>query len=196
MTITSDTAGLLTREYEGSLVPEPGTYDIDVAHTTVEFVARHLMITKVRGRFADFTGSITVGAVPEESSVEVTMQAGSVDTGQDQLDEHLRSPDFFDVERYPTLRFRSTKVEPARDGTWNVTGDLTVRDVTKPVVLAVEFEGGSTTPWGTSAIGFSASTEIEREAWGLTWNQVLETGGVAVGKKVRIELAVEANPKQ
>ena len=193
MTVTQPTP-VLTREYEGSLVPSPGVYQIDTAHTTVEFVARHLMITKVRGRFGEFAGTITVGDVPEESSVEVTIQAGSVDTAQAQRDEHLRSADFFDVERYPTLRFVSTEVEAERDDRWKVTGDLTVRDVTKPVVLEVEFHGGSTTPWGTQAIGFSAEAEVDREEWGLTWNQALETGGVLVGKKAKIEIAVEANP--
>jgi polyisoprenoid-binding protein YceI len=196
MTVTTTNAApTLTREYQGNLVPAPGTYEIDVAHTTVEFVARHLMISKVRGRFGQFSGTITVGDVPEESSVEVTIDAASLDTAQEQRDEHLRSADFFDVAQYPTLSFRSTSVAPEGDDRWKVTGDLTVRDVTRPVVLDVEFHGGSNTPWGTAAIGFSASTEVDRDAWGLTWNQALETGGVLVGKKVRIEISVEANPK-
>jgi len=192
--VTNDNA--LTRDYEGSEIPVPGTYDLDVAHTTVEFVARHLMISKVRGRFADFSGTITVGETPADSSVEVTIQAASIETSQSQRDEHLRSADFFDVEQFPTLTFRSTKVERSGKGRWAVTGDLTVRDVTKPVVLDVEFEGANATPWGTQAIGFSASAEVDREEWGLTWNQALETGGVLVGKKASIELAVEATPRQ
>jgi polyisoprenoid-binding protein YceI len=184
-----------TRPYQGTVVPAAGVYDVDQAHTTVEFVARHLMITKVRGRFATFSGSVNVAEVPEESSVEVTIDAASIQTSQEQRDEHLRSADFFDAEKYPTLTFKSTAVELDGDN-WKVTGALTVRDVTRPVVLDVEFDGANTTPWGTQAVAFSASTEIDREEWGLTYNQTLETGGVVVGKRVRIELNVEAVLRQ
>jgi len=184
-----------TREYRGAVVPAPGVYDLDQAHSSVEFIARHLMISKVRGRFGTFEGAVHVAEVPEESSVEVTIDASSVDTSQDQRDEHLRSADFLDVEHYPTLTFKSTSV--ALDGDdWNVAGDLTVRGTTRPVVLAVEFDGANTTPWGTQAVGFSASTEIDREEFGLTYNQALEAGGVVVGKKVRIEINVEAVLRQ
>jgi polyisoprenoid-binding protein YceI len=193
--MTTGTINTGTREYKGAVVPAPGVYDVDQAHTTVEFVARHLMITKVRGRFATFSGSHNVAEVPEDSSVEVSIDAASIQTSQEQRDEHLRGADFFEVEKYPTLTFKSTAVEFDGDG-WNVTGDLTVRDVTRPVVLQVEFDGANTTPWGTQAIAFSASTEIDREDWGLTYNQALETGGVVVGKKVRIELNVEAILRQ
>jgi len=193
--MTTTITNQATREHKGTIVPVPGVYDIDQAHTTVEFVARHLMITKVRGRFATFSGSLNVAEVPEDSSVEVTIDAASIQTSQDQRDEHLRSADFFEVDKYPALTFKSTSVELDGDS-WKVTGDLTVRDVTKPVVLDVEFDGANTTPWGTQAIAFSASTEIDREAWGLTYNQALETGGVVVGKKVRIELNVEAILRQ
>ncbi len=192
---TAVTANPATRQYKGAVVPAPGVYDLDQAHTTVEFVARHLMITKVRGRFATFTGAVNVAEVPEDSSVEVTIDASSIQTSQEQRDEHLRSADFFDVEKFPTLSFKSTAVELDGDS-WKVTGDFTVRDVTRPVVLDVEFDGANTTPWGTQAIAFSASTEIDREDWGLTYNQALETGGVVVGKKVRIELNVEAILRQ
>jgi polyisoprenoid-binding protein YceI len=191
MTTAIATTGALTREYKGSAVPAPGVYDIDAKHTSVEFVARHLMISKVRGRFDDVEGTITVAEVPEESSVEVRIGAASVRTGEDQRDTHLRSGDFFDTDTHPHWTFASTAVE--QDGEqWKVTGDLTIAGVTKPVVLDVDFEGANTTPWGTAALGFSASTEIDREQWGLSYNQVLETGGVMVGKKVRIELNVEA----
>jgi polyisoprenoid-binding protein YceI len=195
MTTTTTPATKSTREYKGTAVPTPGVYDLDQAHTTVEFIARHLMITKVRGRFSSFTGTVTVAEVPEESSVEVTIDAASIHTSQDQRDEHLRSADFFESEKYPTLTFKSTSVKLDGDD-WKVTGDLTVRDVTRPVVLDVEFDGANTTPWGTQAVAFSASTEIDRENWGLTYNQALETGGVVVGKKVRIELNVEAILRQ
>jgi polyisoprenoid-binding protein YceI len=194
-TTTTSPGATLTRDYQGAVVPATGVYDLDQAHTTVEFIARHLMITKVRGRFASFSGSVSVAEVPEESSVEVTIDASSVNTSQDQRDAHLRSPDFFDVETYPTLAFKSTSVELDGDS-WKVTGNLTVRDVTRPVVLDVEFDGANTTPWGSQAVAFSASTEIDREDWGLTYNQALETGGVVVGKKIRIELNVEATLRQ
>jgi polyisoprenoid-binding protein YceI len=188
--------GPLTRQYQGTHVPHPGTYDIDKAHTTVEFVARHLMITKVRGRFGEFSGTIHVAEVPEESSVEVTIDASSIETAQDQRDEHLRSEDFLHVEQHPALTFKSTKVELVGEDHWKVTGDLSLRGTTRPVVLDVEFEGANVSPWGTRAIGFSAWTEINREDFGLTWNQALETGGAVVGKKVRIELNVEATLRE
>lgn len=180
------------REVQGQELPAAGTYAIDQSHSTVEFVARHLMISKVRGRFADFEGTVRIADDPVESSVEVTIDAASISTGDDTRDGHLRGADFFDVEQYPTPAFHSTGVEQGRGGTWRVRGDLTVRDVTRPVVLEVEFEGASTSPWGDQRIGFTASTEIDREEWGLTWNQALEAGGVLVGRKVRIELAVQA----
>jgi polyisoprenoid-binding protein YceI len=190
-TATTTTTAGLTRDHKGTQVPAPGVYDIDSKHTSVEFVARHLMISKVRGRFDDVEGTITVADVPEESSVQVKIGAASVSTGEDQRDAHLRSGDFFDVDTHPHWTFTSTAVEQDGDG-WKVTGDLTISGVTKPVVLDVEFEGANIAPWGSAALGFSASTEIDREQWGLTYNQVLETGGVMVGKKIRIELSVEA----
>ncbi len=194
MTTTTSTAAALTREHKGTVVPVPGVYDIDAKHSSVEFVARHLMISKVRGRFDDVEGTITVAEVPEESSVEVTIGVDSVRTGEDQRDAHLRSGDFFDSENHPRWTFRSTAVAPHGDS-WQVTGDLTIRGVTRPVVLDVEFDGANVTPWGTTAVGFSASTEIDREEWGVSYNQVLETGGVMVSKKIRIELQVEASAR-
>jgi polyisoprenoid-binding protein YceI len=188
---TTTTAETLTRDHKGTLVPAPGVYDIDAKHTSVGFVARHLMISKVRGSFDDVEGVITVAETPEESKVEVRIGAASVRTGEDQRDAHLRSGDFFDVDTHPHWTFTSTAVEQDGDS-WKVTGDLTISGATHPVVLDVEFDGANITPWGTSALGFSASAEIDREQWGLTYNQVLETGGVMVGKKVRIELNVEA----
>ncbi|HLI74260.1 MAG TPA: YceI family protein [Acidimicrobiales bacterium] len=196
MTSTTTETGALTRRYNGVEVPLEGTYDIDNAHSTVEFVAKHLMVTKVRGRFDGFSGAVTVAEVPEESSVEVTIDAASIATAQSQRDEHLRSADFLHVEEHPTLHFKSTKVELAGDEHWKVTGDLTIRGTTRPVVLDVEFEGANVSPWGSRVIGFSASTDIDREDFGLTWNAVLETGGAVVGKRVRIELNVEASLRQ
>ncbi|HVC69502.1 MAG TPA: YceI family protein [Acidimicrobiales bacterium] len=195
MTTTTATPVALTRDHEGAVVPAPGVYDIDAKHSSVEFVARHLMISKVRGRFDDVVGTITVAEVPEESTVEVSIGADSVRTGEDQRDAHLRSGDFFDIENHPRWTFSSTGVKREGD-TWKVTGDLSIRGVTRPVVLDVEFDGANVTPWGTTALGFSATTEIDREEWGVTYNQVLETGGVMVSKKIRIELQIEASARQ
>ena len=185
-------ATTLPREYPGLQIPEAGTYVLDQAHTTVEFVGRHLMITKVRGRFTDFDGRIVIGDSPADSSVEVTIDAASVNSGDDKRDGHLRSPDFLDVENYPTMTFRSTSVDVGPDGSAKITGDLTVKDVTRPVTLDVEFDGASPDPWGGQRLGFTASTEIDREDWGLTWNVALETGGMLVGKKIRLEFNVQA----
>ncbi|MDQ6727253.1 MAG: YceI family protein [Actinomycetota bacterium] len=185
-------AATFTRDYQGLTVPQPGTYALDTGHTTIEFIGRHLMITKVRGRFTDFSGAIVVGDAPADSSVNVTIQTASVESSDEKRDGHLRSPDFLDAEQYPTITFTSTKVDLGRDGTAKVTGDLTVKDVTRPVTLEVEFDGAQADPWGGQRLGFSAHTEIDREDWGLTWNVALETGGVLVGKKIRLEFNVEA----
>ncbi len=188
MTITND----LVRSYNGNAIPEAGSYKLDPSHSAVEFVARHLMISKVRGGFGDVSGTVSIAANPEDSSVDVSIAVASLNSGEAARDEHLRSADFFDAETYPTIAFKSTSVEHAGGENWKMTGDLTVRDVTRPVVLDVEFEGATVTPFGDNRIGFSASTEVNREDWGLTWNVAIETGGVVVGKKIRLELAVEA----
>jgi polyisoprenoid-binding protein YceI len=172
--------------------PDPGVYTIDPAHTTVGFVARYLMLTKVRGRFDRFAGEIHVEPTPEDSWVEVTIEAGSIDTNHPDRDAHLRSPDFLDVERFPTLSFRSTKVERTGDTALRVEGNLTIRDVTRPVVLDAEFLGMTPDPWGNSRAVFSGSTEIDRTEFGASWNVALETGGVLVGRQVQIELEVQA----
>jgi len=185
-------ATTFTREYQGVQVPEAGTYAIDQGHTTIEFVGRHLMITKVRGRFTDFDGRIVIGEAPEDSSVEVTVKTASVESSDEKRDGHLRGADFLDVEQFPTIDFHSSKVDVGRNGTAKVTGDLTIKGVTRPVTLDVEFDGAQADPWGGQRLGFSASTDIDREDWGLTWNVALETGGVLVGKKIRLEFNVEA----
>ena len=180
-----------TRRVEAHEVPVAGTWQIDRSHTSAEFVARHLMIAKVRGRFTDVAGTIEIGEVPEQSSAHVTIQTASITTADKGRDAHLRSPDFLDAERFPTLEFRSTTVEN-NGSRWLVAGDLTIRDVTRSVVLDVEFDGAATDPYGNSKIAFSASTQVNREDFGLTWNAPLEAGGVLIGPKVRIELNVEA----
>jgi polyisoprenoid-binding protein YceI len=180
------------RTRDDRIMPIAGVYDIDGAHTSVEFVGRHLMITKVRGRFSDVRGRITIGEEPETSHVEVEIGAASLSTGNDDRDAHLKSQDFFDVEHYPTITFTSTAVRPLRENTWELVGDLTVRGTTRPVSLQVDFDGGGISPMGDERIGFSAATDVNREDFGLTWNVALETGGLLVGKTARIELAVQA----
>ncbi|MEA3055188.1 MAG: hypothetical protein QOD30_620 [Actinomycetota bacterium] len=189
--MSSQTVSVL-RTRDDREIPVAGVYEIDGAHTSVEFVGRHLMITKVRGRFSDVRGQITIDEEPTKSHVEVEIGVASVSTGNGDRDTHLTSGDFFDVEQYPTITFASTAVKPTRDNTWEVVGDLTVHGTTKPVTLQVDFDGGGASPMGDERIGFSAATEVNREDFGLTWNVALETGGFLVGKTARIELAVQA----
>lgn len=181
-----------TRTIDGVEAPEAGTWAIDPAHSSVEAIARHLMVAKVRGRFGSYEGEIVVGDTPEDSSVEVTIDAASIDTGETKRDEHLRSPDFLDVENHPTLTFRSTDVHRTGERTLEVAGDLTIRGATRPVTLDVEYLGVTRDPWGNTRAAFSATTEIDREEFGITWNQALETGGVMVGRKLKVELEVSA----
>ena len=180
------------RTHDDRQIPVAGVYAIDPGHTSVEFVGRHLMITKVRGRVPEVSGTITIDEEPERSHVEVEIQAGSLDTGNPDRDRQLRGPDFFNADVYPKITFRSTRVEAAAAGAWTVAGDLTVRDATRPITLQVDFEGAGVSPIGDERIALSAAAEVDREDWGLTWNMALESGGVLVGKKVRIELNVQA----
>ena len=181
-----------TRELDGVEIPAPGTFTLDASHSHVGFVARHLVVSKARGRFGAFDGTITIADEPLESSVEVTVELASIDTSDEQRDAHLRSGDFFDVEQYPTMTFRSTAVRPAGKGRFEVDGDLTIRGITKPLTLDVRLDGVTGDPWGNERIAFSAEAEIDREAWGLTWNVALETGGVLVGRKVKLEIEAQA----
>jgi polyisoprenoid-binding protein YceI len=169
---------------------ERGIWTLDPVHTEIAFTAKHLMVARVRGQFRQFDGTITVGDTPQTSSVEVTIGAASLDTGAPDRDGHLRSADFLDVENHPNLTFRSTAVRPAGSG-YELDGDLTIRGVTKPVTLAVQFEGVATDPYGNTKVGFSASTTILREDWGLTWNVALEPGGWLVSKDVKIDIVAE-----
>ncbi|PWR09461.1 polyisoprenoid-binding protein [Micromonospora acroterricola] len=182
----------VTRDWDGLTIPAAGTYALDAAHKRVGFVARHMMVSKVRGEFNEAAATITIAEDPLQSSVVATIQAASIDTTQDDRDAHLRSPEFLEVEKYPTLEFRSTGVKSRRGNEFVLTGELTIKDVTRPVELEVEFEGVGRSPFGQDIFGFSASTEIDREEFGLTWNVALETGGVLVGKKIKIEIEGEA----
>jgi polyisoprenoid-binding protein YceI len=171
------------------------TYRIDRAHSEAVFQVRHLL-TKVRGRFSDFEGTIQYDeANPERSSVNATIQATSIDTNESDRDTHLRSADFFDVEKFPTLTFRSTRVTKKGSESFDVAGDLTIHGVTKPVTLNVTFLGKATDPWGNERLGFEGETTINRKDFGLTWNAALETGGFLVGDEIKISVSVQALPQ-
>lgn len=179
------------REVDGRQVPAAGTWVIDPTHTTIEFVARHLMVSKIRGGFKEFGGSMEIGEDPASSSVSVEVTMASVSTGTEDRDNHLKSSDFFDTENHPTMTFRSTAVAPSGDG-WTVTGDLTINATTQPVSLDTEFLGVVTDPYGNAKAAFSSKTTIDREDFGLTWNVPLETGGFLVSKRIDIEIEAQA----
>ena len=181
-----------TREFQGLQIPAAGTYVLDAAHKRVGFVARHMMVSKVRGNFSEATATIVVGEDPLQSSVTATIATASIQTGQPDRDTHLRSADFFEAEKYPTIEYRSTGIKSFNGNELLLEGELTIKGITKPVELVVEFEGVGRSPYGFDIFGFSATTEIDREDWDLTWNVALETGGVMVGKKVKIEIEGEA----
>jgi polyisoprenoid-binding protein YceI len=181
MTATATTATL----------PTTGTYALDASHAHVGFKVRHLMVSKVRGRFSDVAATLRVTDEPIDSSVEVSVQLASVDTRDEQRDAHLRSADFFDVEKHPAMTFESTAARPLGGARWEVVGDLSIHGVTAPVTLTATFEGSVQDPWGNERIGFTASGELDRETFGLTWNMALETGGVVVGKQVQLEIEAE-----
>ena len=182
----------ITRIEDGAEVPVAGDYGLDASHSHVGFSVRHAMVSRTRGRFAEVTGTVHIAEDPVESWVEVDIPVASIDTRDEARDGHLRSADFLDAENHPSLHYRSTKVTPADDRRWIVEGELTVRGVTRPVALEVTFEGGAKDPWGNSRVGFTAHAEVNREDFGLTWNQLLETGGVLVGKQVKIDIEAEA----
>jgi polyisoprenoid-binding protein YceI len=171
-------------------------WKIDPAHTLVEFKARHMMITTVRGRFADVSGTVVVDEEnPDNSRVEVEIDASSIDTRESDRDTHLKSEDFLDVEKHPEITFRSKRIEGAHreaGDEFKVVGDLTIRGETREVVLDARYEGRGNDPWGGERAGFSASTKIDRREWGLTWNAALETGGILVSNDLDIELQVQA----
>jgi polyisoprenoid-binding protein YceI len=173
-----------------------GDYTLDVSHTRLGFSARHAMVTTVRGQFQDYTGHAHIDtANPAASKVEVTIQAGSIDTGNADRNGHLVSPDFFDVENNPEITFVSTEVERHSDSgetTWVITGDLTIKGVTKPVTIEFEQTGSAKDPFGNLRVGFEGGTVINRKDWGLTWNAALETGGVLVSERVKLDFDISA----
>ncbi|MDQ1367176.1 MAG: hypothetical protein QOF20_2926 [Acidimicrobiaceae bacterium] len=172
-------------------LPAPGRWSIDPTHSRIQFVARHMMISRVRGHFSSFFGTVEIAPEPTQSSVEAVIQAASIDTGDKTRDSHVRSADFLDVQEYPEIRFLSTAVRPSGDS-WEVDGDLTVKNIVRPVTLRVDYTGTATDPWGGTRVGFEATTVINREDFGVTWNQVLEAGELMVGKEIKVELDIEA----
>ena len=184
--------GQASRNWNGVQFPSAGTWVLDPAHTTVEFEARHLMVAKVKGRFGEFEGALDIADDPTQSSISVTIKAASIDTRTEQRDDHLRSPDFLDVDKYPELTFKSTSVEHDGGEDWRINGDLTIHGVTKPVVLNTEYNGQTGDPFVGQRAFFSAETKIDREEWGLTWNKALETGGWLVGKEIKLSIEIES----
>jgi polyisoprenoid-binding protein YceI len=171
--------------------PAIGVWDLDTAHSDLRIIAKHLMVTKVRGTFEELTGTIEVAEDPTESKARIEAKASSVTTGVADRDEHLRSPDFLDAARYPLVTFEASEVTPAGE-TWKLSGDLTIRGVTKPVTFDLSYEGSAQDPYGNTKAAFFATGEINREEFGLIWNASLEGGGVLVSKNLKVEFEVQA----
>lgn len=189
---SDDTAAAATIAPAASPLSElEGTYTIDASHSQVGFVARHAMVTKVRGSFGEYTGTATTGKDLRDAAIELTVQVASVDTKDAGRDGHLVSADFFDVETYPTITFRSTDVAAAGE-VLRVTGDLTIKDVTKPVTIDFDFNGVAQDPFGNTRVGLEGKTVVDRRDFGLTWNAALETGGVLVSEKITLEFEISA----
>lgn len=171
--------------------PTSGTWAIEPSHSSVEAVARHLMVTKVRGRFAGIAGTVEIPDRLEEAVVDVTIDAASIDTGDAQRDGHLKSPDFLDVATHPALTFHSTSAVHVGGDRWELPGELTIRGVTRPVTLQATYLGKHQDPWGNERLVAEATAELDREAFGMTWNQALETGGVLVSRTLQVEIGVQ-----
>jgi len=185
------TAPVAVRTTDGTELPAPGKWQIDPGHTELAFIGRHFMLTKVRGRFTGVTGAITVAEEPGGSTVEATIDMASVDSGSQARDDHLRSADFFESARYPTATFTG-RASGWQGGHGRLAGELTIRGVTAPVTLQVEYLGHVADPWGGHRAIFSANGSVNREDWGLTWNMPLDGGGLVVSKEIRIEIELEA----
>ena len=181
-----------SRTVDGVEYPAVGTYALDVSHTNLGFTVRHMAVSKVRGSFPKFEGTLEIAEKPEDSKVSVTIDAVSVDTRDENRDNHLRTNDFFDVENHPTWTFVSTAITPVNATEWKVEGDLTIRGTTKPVTLDATLEGVVKDPYGNHRVGFSAKTTINREDFGVAFGAVIDAGGLVVAKKVDIEIEAEA----
>ncbi|QBP39993.1 YceI family protein [Paenisporosarcina antarctica] len=169
-------------------------WNVDASHSSIGFSVKHMMVSKVRGSFSDFTAEVAATETDlSNAEIAFNIQVASITTGSVDRDNHLRSADFFDVETYPEIKFIAKNITK-KDDEYEIAGDLTIKAVTNPVVFNAEYEGKGTNPWGQEVVGFSAETKINREEFGLTWNQALETGGVLVGKDIKITIELEANP--
>jgi polyisoprenoid-binding protein YceI len=184
-------AGAATRTVAGAELPAPGRWQIDPGHTEVAFIGRHFMLTKVRGRFTGVTGAITVAEEPGESTAEITIDMASVESGSQARDDHLRSPDIFEVTRHPTATF-SGRAAGWQGTRGQLAGELTIRGVTRPVTLQAEYLGHVADPWGDQRAVFTAQGTLNREDWDLTWNMPLDGGGLLVSREIRIEIEAEA----
>lgn len=170
-----------------------GDFTVDNSHSSVGFVARHAMVTKVRGTFSDYTVNFSLDAEnPENSSATVSIDTKSVTTGNDQRDDHLRNSDFFDIEHHPTIDFKSTAIKQTGDNSFDVTGNLEIKGISKELTIPFTYEGVVTDPWGNTRVGFEGRVEVNRTDWDLTWNSALEAGGVLVGEKVRLQFDLSA----
>ncbi|MCL7381898.1 YceI family protein [Streptomyces sp. 35G-GA-8] len=189
-------ASAATATVDPALAALTGEYTIDPAHSTISFTVRHAMVTNVRGAFTEHEGSLSLdGTNPAASSASIDVSIASVDTGMADRDGHLRSADFFDAETFPKMSFRSTSVEQLDTETYRLIGDLTIKDVTRPLTIDLEFNGSATDPYGNERVGFEGSATILRSEWGLTWNAALETGGVMVSDKVKLSFDISAIKK-
>jgi polyisoprenoid-binding protein YceI len=188
----SPEAEVAIRTVDGVEYPPAGTYDIDPSHTELGFAVRHMAVSKVRGRLSSFEGTLQLGEDPTDSKAEVTIDATTVDTRDENRDNHLRTDDFFDVENHPKWTFTSTSVKPEGKTEFKVDGDLTIRGVTKPVTLDVTLEGVVKDPYGNFRVGFSASTSVNRDDFNVSFGAVMEAGGLVVAKKVDIQIELEA----
>jgi polyisoprenoid-binding protein YceI len=187
--VNADTA---VRQINGVELPQTGDWVIDPAHSSIEAVARHMVVTKVRGHFEEFSGTVHIDEDPSKSWAEASMKAASINTNAPDRDAHLRSPDFLNADEFPELIFKSTRLGHQVGNRFEVVGDLTIRGETHPVILDVAFGGVVTDPFGQTKALFSASTKLEREKWGVNWNQALETGGVLVSKSLDVEIEIQA----
>ncbi|MFJ6986451.1 MULTISPECIES: YceI family protein [unclassified Streptomyces] len=170
-----------------------GEYTLDPAHTTIGFVARHAMVTNVKGSFTDFSGTLHLDGVdPSKSTASLDVTMDSIDTGSPDRDGHLKSADFFKTDEFPKMTFRSTSAEALGGDDYRITGDLTILGVTKPLTIDLEFNGAAKDPFGNERVGFEGKAQIERSAWGLTWNAALETGGVLVSDKIKLAFDISA----
>ncbi|MEU3840681.1 YceI family protein [Streptomyces sp. NPDC028635] len=192
-TTAAPAAATATAPVSPDLAALTGDYTIDPSHTTIGFVARHAMVTNVKGSFLDFSGSLHLdGADPSRSTASLDIKMDSIDTGNADRDGHLKSADFFKTDEFPTMTFRSTKAEALGGDDYRITGDLSILGVTKPLTIDLEFHGAAKDPFGNERVGFEGKAEILRSEWGLTWNAALETGGVLVSDKIKLVFDVSA----